>query len=586
MYPQELFKRQSEFWRPYADQAMDKLLEIMSDPNVEALGDAMDQAGRGMEQLPSPWAKGVGMGMVWGGKALGRVDAKQLNTFLNYLGDLAQGTKKSGWANAADMLPEERMAKTYFEGRRTPAVKNLHPYQGTVPDPLPGQYGEFKMDPRAGQPGSRRGIASFTGEGTMQGPRNTLDPLTERIMAMSHEAAGHGAEHAQKSRKYGHDWVKPQFEVPYFARPTEQRARRAEAAGKDDFERFLDAIGTPEVRDQLDPRAQKVADSFLQARQAAGHEQLVGQLPGYSKETADELMSEAWNMLNPASPGSGGAPPVGVQRPGMAGAMEGRVPAGFTHGTGGSIVRPDGQVIKVKPEDVHAFVKEDMGFAPNAVIGIETRGNGVRIKDPQFLQKDRRNALEKAVSQAFKDDPKARNLMVSVEVPGAGIQNMQWAAVSRDDVPLFLDNPQRYLRDKMLEQGLAGKRATFGRGRFVDIRGKVTKMRENELHLDLVNKLKKKKQEFRGFEVREGSVRTQDPDFLVHKDGLREALDQAFQLNIVRYGKPADVIVEVPGSGWAAIKLEEIDSFVKNPMKHFKMQEFFGGQNPGTFKRL
>lgn len=116
----------------------------------------------------------------------------------------------------------------------------------------------------------------------------------------------------------------------------------------------------------------------------------------------------------------------------------------------------------------------------------------------------------------------------------------------------------------------ATTKKTFPAGSFVDINGKEYKMKGDQMHIDVVSKLNRQKKEARGFEVREGNVRINDPDYLNYKDGLDAAMESAYKLGYLRYGKSPPVLVEMPGIGYISVPLEEKRRFLQNPLGYFK----------------
>ena len=134
--------------------------------------------------------------------------------------------------------------------------------------------------------------------------------------------------------------------------------------------------------------------------------------------------------------------------------------------------------------------------------------------------------------------------------------------------------------------GQAVKKSQKPAGSFVDITGKETSMRGEELHIDVVQKLRRRKKEWRGFEVREGNVRLPEVGFLKHKKGLDAALDSAYKLGWLRYGKSPAVIVEVPGLGYAAVPIGKKRFFLEDPVSYIlnaeEMRPALGG---GGFRR-
>jgi hypothetical protein len=269
--------------------------------NLDAFGEGMDQAGRGLEQYPSPGAKGVGMGMVFGGKLLKSGKTKQLDKFLNFLGDITSG-RKAGWAAKDKLTPEEEFAKLYSHGRRTPATRETLPFSNQIPDAEPGQFGSFSLDPGAGKLGGSRGRVRLSSPGTSLAPAGTRDPLTERIVGIAHELR-HGSYHKDKARKGNPNWFFDERELPYKQQPTEIASRGAENPALADFEEFMDVVNDPTIVEKLSPKGKKVATAFRMAGQASNQRKLAQDFPGmgYTEQEAEDLMERAWKMLDPQS---------------------------------------------------------------------------------------------------------------------------------------------------------------------------------------------------------------------------------------------------------------------------------------------
>jgi hypothetical protein len=580
----------------YAEPYIEKLLEFLSDPNIEALGEGIEGATRG---VPTPSARalgGVGSAMVFGSKAMAKTDPAQLKRFLGHLGDLASGKKPRKWKTEDVLDPEEEFARLYSEARRTPATANLEPFSNKIPERAPGQFGAFDLNPQAGFPGATRGRVRIAGPGTTEG--KVTDPLTQRIMGIAHELR-HGAEN-QRSNPGDPNWFRKQLHIPYSWRPTELKARGAEPTALNDFNRFMETIEDPAVYDKLTGQDKRVADAFRMAKQSGAQKELVGVLPGYTKEKAQGLMQKAWDMLDPQAqsrrdllqPQAAQAAGQGPQARYLGRAARG----GYEHGVKGSIITNEGKVHRLDSDDVHGLARRTLNLPSGK--GFETRGGSVRILQESGLTRENRPALEKAVELALKDG--AQSPFLAISTPGAG-----YTSFPKDQAPFFLADPKGFLAKARYGRTMAGRSmkpagsdqgltplmrkamgldkkvakeaAGFGQGTLVTLDGKVHGMKKDQWHSEVAEVLQRKKQEFRGFQVRPADIIVPDAEFLNNKAALKKALISARDL--AKKWNPTDVSVKLQGLDNefrtkiikdAVVPLDQFDEFIKNPRKWLK----------------
>jgi hypothetical protein len=128
-----------------------------------------------------------------------------------------------------------------------------------------------------------------------------------------------------------------------------------------------------------------------------------------------------------------------------------------------------------------------------------------------------------------------------------------------------------------LEKARSKLAAGFGEGTLVTLDGKVHPMKRDQWHTEVASKLKAKRQEFRGFQVRPADVIVPDVEFLKKKSALRKALKSAHDIS--KNWKPPTISVKLQGLDQdlrttivkdAEIPIDQLEEFVKNPNKFLR----------------
>ena len=437
---EQLRNQMPEGLRKLQDDLGESFFDLLENPNIEAAGDALEQANRG---LPSNvYTAAPKVAMVFGAAGL-----KGLPQFAKFLRKLRKASKASnlpdimkvGGQTAGKSSIVQKAGKAYTETRAPAGATNRiagwqHGQTGRINPQVAGEYHPIPRGDRQGGFTGTIGVYNDT-----PGGRN----LQEMQGSARHELL-HGAEDARATRRGG-DFKKaydleaktiPQGDV-WAKHSLEKPARRAAARGERDMRSFI-AQGD-RIKHKLPEKERTIFDGMREIWEQSDIQVRNQKVGKWDTGPADRIKS-GWSKVIGGSPAGSG--PVTTRPAGKTqikqalSRAQGKLPAG-------QFVDINGDITKVRNNEFHFETMARLRKAGKEHRGFSILSDVVRVPSAKIFtdhKKGARAALEQAFTNGWLRNGPDASIIVEVE------RNGGWASLQVGEMDKFLKNPARFLK--------------------------------------------------------------------------------------------------------------------------------------------
>jgi len=437
--PEQARKLLPESWQKMGDTLGEEFWDFLGGENVEALGDAMEQAERGVPPV------GVGVPVKYGMTWLG-VGAHKVPQMVKFLRGLRKQAKTPGIARIPKMkgigMPKgsatQDAAQAYFETRQTPTAKNIEGIHTAHPGKNEGEYAGLYSPIKKKTPGGPRGAIGVYEEGV--GGRS----LPEEIGTLAHEGL-HSVDDARMARKgdsfskWYHSKKNPGKKV------AEEKAVSAGTSARRDLAGFI-RQGKKE-RKNFPEEERSIFDAFSDMYTQTLEKKKL-EKAGRDTEGVMGDIEASWDRLRGGPPT---APPISGRATSGAGELSKPMAQAADAKVGqfapGTFIDINGVEHKMRNTDDHLDKILELKNAGKEHRGYNVRSGQVYVPEGQPLEG---RAFKKAVRRAAEMDIKRNKRLTPtlIELEGVG-----WAEVEPGDLDDFMETPWRYFAKNRASTG-------------------------------------------------------------------------------------------------------------------------------------